>query len=134
MFLSFAIEPARGGTVENATLSSKHFHQKGTPFEDLGALQLEEMAFARFSPDLWNQDPVAGGLACTFATSANGPFSCDVTQAVQRALDDGRSHVQFRLRFERAGDSDGAADIAMFYLHEMNVNESGCFEIDGVLR
>ena len=49
---------------------------------------------------------------------------------MQRALDDERPNVQFRLRFDRAGDGDGSPDLAMFFITNSNTNEPGIFELE----
>jgi len=37
--------------------------------------------------------------------------------------------IQFRIRFETVDDSDGQADLALFYLTDSNTNEPGIFSL-----
>jgi hypothetical protein len=60
----------------------------------------------------------------------DGGIECDVTDAVERAVALGEDRVQFRLRFETAGDDDGEADLAMFFVTDSNTNEPGIFTLD----
>ncbi|MDA1258962.1 MAG: hypothetical protein O3C10_14140 [Chloroflexi bacterium] len=133
IFLSFSLAgdltAAPGGLVKSAVLRSGAFTARGSPFQDLGALNAAEMRWDNFSPDLWNAQSADGAASCVFSTSADGPFECDLGPAVQRALDDGYPFAQFRLRFDRASDGDRAADLAMFFLTNSNTNEPGIFEL-----
>lgn len=139
IFISFPLPEAADGialagtTVASAELFSKSHSVNGTPFADLGAFVAEEIQYDSFSTALWNADTVAGGASCVFATSDDDDFSCDLGAAVQTAIDGGQSHVQFRLRFETAGDSDGSSDLLMFNPDDSNTNESGLFKLDVVV-
>ena len=119
-----------GWDVQTAVLSSDNVDVRGTPFEDLGALTAQEIRFDAFSNALWNADVVDGGQSCTFATSADGPFECDLTEAVQRSLDDGLDRIQVRFRLDEAGDSDGNADMVLFFLSDSNSTQPGIFSLD----
>ncbi|MFQ5425725.1 MAG: hypothetical protein ACE5EV_01435 [Gaiellales bacterium] len=129
IFLTFPLEPLGGREVGRATLTADGVDVAGTPFEDLGDLSAEQVRFTEFGPALWEKEPVAGGSRCVLATSADGPFRCDVTAAVREATQGGEEFVQFRVRFERAGDGDGQPDLAMFFLTDSNTNEPGIFAI-----
>jgi len=52
-----------------------------------------------------------------------------VTDSVQSAFDAGETRFQFRLRFDQAGDGDGRADLAMFFVTESNTNQPGIFTL-----
>jgi hypothetical protein len=129
IFLSFDITGVPNGTVHLATLSTDNGSVTGTPYQDLGSLTAEEIRYDSFSAALWNLPAFAGGHSCVFATSATGPFECDIGPAVQRALTDGRDFAQVRLLFDTAGDSDGQQDLAMFFISDSNTNEPGIFEL-----
>jgi len=122
-FLTFDISdaPTEFTSVE---LSSSDMHTIGTPFEDLGALGVERVRYERFSPALFNA--TSAGFVCELTVS-EGEVSCDVTQAVLDEVSKGSSMVQFRVRFESAGDSDNSPDLAMFYKTDSNTNERGIF-------
>jgi hypothetical protein len=129
-FLTFDLADVPRGGVVAALLRSNHASTRGSPYRDLGPLTAEEIRFDLFSADLWNLPPLAGGAGCLLAASAGTSVQCGVSDAVQRSLDDGRSTVQFRLRFERAGDGDGSPDLAMFFSTDSNANEPGVFELE----
>ncbi len=129
-FLTFDLADVPRGQVVAAMLRSNHASTRGSPYRDLGPLTAEEIRYDLFSPDLWNLPPLAGGSGCLLATSAGASVECGVRDAVQRSLDDERSIVQFRLRFERAGDGDGSPDRAMFFITNSNTNEPGIFELE----
>ena len=129
IFLTFDILGVPPGRVVSALLKSDQFTVSGTPFQDLGALNAEEMVWDRFTPDLWDDEPIPAGASCVFATSPAGPFECDLASAVQRSIDSTHSYTQFRLRFDRAADSDGVADLAAFFRTDSNTNEPGIFEL-----
>ncbi len=127
IFLTFDLSSLPEGRVESAVLRAAPARIQGTPFRDLGALRGEEIRYRRFSAALWNKAP--SGDTCIFASSREGPFRCDFSQAVQRSRSDGYRYAQFRLRMERAGDGDGQADLVMFFRTNSNTNERGIFEL-----
>jgi len=129
-FLTFDLSGVPAGQVQTATLSSDKSSVSGSPYQDLGALNAEEMRFDSFSSALWDQEPVAGGGTCVFATSADGPFECDIASIVQASLDEGYPYAQVRMSLDQAGDSDGSADLAMFFITDSNTNEPGIFELE----
>ena len=55
---------------------------------------------------------------------------CDVTAAVAGSVAAGDTRVQFRLRFDLAGDSDGDPDLVMFNRGDSNTNEAGIFTLE----
>ena len=127
-FLSFDLSGIKGN-VESAILRSNNFKGNGDPFRDLGNLNAEEIRYSSFSADLWDLEPLANGDSCVF--SANGEvFECDLGEAVQNSLDDNYDFAQFRLRFDKASDSDGQQDLAMFFISNSNTNEPGIFELE----
>lgn len=97
---------------------------------DLGDLTAEEIRFDAFSSALWNADVEAQGQSCTFATSADGPFECDLAQALQNSLDDGYDRLQLRFTLDEAGDSDGQQDMVLFHLGDTNATAPGIFALD----
>lgn len=129
LFLTFDLSTLPAGTIDGAVLSSSHGGTTGTPFADLGELRAEEVRYETFSPALFDLEPVVGGGSCVFATSAAGPFSCDLTAVVEAARAEGRSFAQLRLRLDLAGDSDGSADLVTFFITNSNTNEPGIFEL-----
>ncbi len=129
LFLTFSLDEAPTAGVRSATLSTAFASETGAPYVDLGELAAAEVRYDEFGPQLWNLAPVPGGAVCVFATSSDGPFTCDLTSAVERSLADGRPYVQFRLRFERVADGDGQADLAAFFITNSNTNEPGIFTL-----
>ena len=127
-FLTFDLQQITNSQIESAVLRSSNIHTNGSPFEDLGNLRAEEVRYENFSSELWNLK--AEDFNCVFANSANGPFSCNVTEAVQQSLNDRYAYAQFRLLFDKAGDSDNEQDLAMFFITNSNTNEPGIFELE----
>jgi hypothetical protein len=124
-FLTFSLsEPVTAGS---ATLHSDLLQTQGTPFDDLGVLTAERVQYDEFGPHLF--DLPASGEPSSCIVVGGTAVNCDVTGAVQAAIDEGSASVQFRLRFERVADNDGQADLAMFYRSDSNTNESGLFTL-----
>lgn len=130
LFLTFDLSTVPFGKVVSAMLRSNKASVRGMPLKDLGPLRAEEVRYSKFSPDLWNLEPLAGGDACEFATSSEGPFRCDLADAVQRSLEDSYPWVQFRLLLDRAGDEDGSQDLVAFFISDSNTNQPGIFELE----
>ena len=130
LFLTFDLIEVPAGKVLSAVLRSDNAHARGTPFLDLGAVNAEEFRYDQFSSALWNLAPLPNGASCVFATQVDGPFSCDLTSALQRSLDDAYPFAQFRLRFDRAGDGDGFPDMLMFFIANSNTNQPRIFELE----
>jgi hypothetical protein len=127
-FISFDLSQVTGN-FQNATLSSQFLRVNGTPFADLGDIQLEQVEFRQFSSAIWDTQVVAGP-GCTLAISVDrNQANCDLTEAVQAALVDGENLLQFRLRFDNVSDNDGSQDLALFYRREVNRNEGGVFTL-----
>ncbi|MEO0325612.1 MAG: hypothetical protein AAF447_21835 [Myxococcota bacterium] len=133
-FVSFDLSTLPAGTIESATLRSENASVAGSPYADLGNLSLEEIRYASFGAALWNAPVVDGGFSCVFATSTDGPFNCDVTSLVSSSRADDYAFAQMRFRLEQAGDSDGAQDLAQFFITDANTNEPGIFELEVVVR
>ena len=130
LFLTFDLSTVPFGKVVAGTLRSENAAVRGMPLKDLGPLRAEEVRYSKFSSDLWDLEPFAGGDACEFATSSEGPFRCDLAGAVQRSLEDSYPLVQFRLLLERAGDEDGTQDLVAFFIADSNTNQPGIFELE----
>jgi hypothetical protein len=129
-FITFDLTTVPTGEVTSAVLRPTSSPRiTGTPFQDLGALGLEEVQFDAFSSALWNLPARADGLTCVFAESAAGPFECDITAIVQRGIDELIERAQVRLLFDTAGDGDGSQDMVSFFLSDSNTNEPGIFEL-----
>lgn len=129
-FLTFNLSALPAGDIVSAVIRSAHAQLQGTPFQDLGTLLAEEIRYERFSPALWNLPPLVNGASCEFATSADGPYACNVTDVVTRSRLDGYQYAQLRLRLTEAGDSDGVQDMVFFYITEPNANQPGIFELE----
>ena len=130
IFLTFDLSAVPAGKVVSALLRSENFSIRGMPLKDLGALRAEEIRYSKFSSDLWNLEAFAGGASCEFATSPDGPFQCDLADAVQRSLNDSYPLAQFRLLLDRAGDNDGTPDMVAFFIADSNTNQPGIFELE----
>jgi len=128
IFLSFHLGGLPEGTITSATLRSGNSHIQGTPFTDLGALNVEEIRYQTFYAAVWSLK--ARGDVCVFATSPDGPFACDVTQVLQNSQADSYPFAQFRILFDKAGDNDGSPDMVEFYKTNSNVNTPGIFELE----
>jgi hypothetical protein len=129
-FLTFALDdlavlPERA--VVDVRLTSIEPTLTGSPFGDLGPLVVHEIIYEEFGPTLFDLQAVTPEPLCTLTASA--PLDCDVSQAVTDAVASDAGRVQFRLSFERAGDGDGQADLASFFLTDSNTNEPGIFNL-----
>ncbi|MEA2001113.1 MAG: hypothetical protein U9N84_04395 [Actinomycetota bacterium] len=124
-FLTFAL-PA-DLTIGSATLTSDALHTTGSPFDDLGPLLAEPVVYTKFGPELFDLPSSGQPIRCE--VTADTIIECDVTAAVQDAVDGGVTSVQFRLRFERPADNDGNPDLALFYRSDSNTNEPALFNL-----
>ena len=127
IWLTFDIS-AGTPTPARAVLRSQVLTLRGTPFADLGTLQAEPARYDSFGPNLFDHPSTGAAAICNRV--GDGRVECDVTDAVTRAVDAGEDRAQFRLRFETAGDDDGEADLAMFFVTDSNTNEPGIFTLD----
>ncbi len=127
LWLSFAL-PSSGSAPARAVLSSDLMSVAGNPFEDLGTLLAEPVTYDGFGPQLF--DLAADGPAVDCERVGAERLECDVTDAVTAALESASQSAQFRLRFERVADGDGSQDLALFFLTDSNINESGTFHLD----
>ena len=128
IWLTFDI-PAGTPAPARAVLRSQALTLRGTPFADLGSLQAEPVSYDSFSPTLFDLPPTGAAVACNRVVD-DGGLECEVTDAVARAVDAGDARAQFRLKFQTAGDNDGEADLAMFFVTDSNTNEPGIFRLD----
>jgi hypothetical protein len=120
--------PSGTPTPSRAVLSSQVLTVRGKPFDDLGALQAEPVRYDSFSPALFDLPPTGAAVTCDRV--GDDGIDCDVTAAVVGAIDAGEHRAQFRLKFDIAGDNDGATDLAMFFLSDSNTNERGIFTLN----
>lgn len=127
IWLSFDLSEATP-TPTRAVLRSAALTVRGTPFADLGALRVEPVSYDSFSPELF--DHPSTGAAVTCDRVGDRGIECDVTEAVARAIHAGEDRAQLRLKFDTAGDNDGEADLAMFFLTDSNTNERGIFTLN----
>ena len=130
IFLTSDLNAVPAGKIVSAVLRSDNVSIRGMPLKDLGTLRAEEIRYTKFGSALWNLEPLADGAVCEFATSPNGPFQCDLANAVQRSLNDSYPLAQFRLLLDRAGDSDGTPDMVAFFIADSNTNQPGIFELE----
>jgi len=112
-------------SVGGARMTSDALRVAGSPFEDLGPLLAEPVAYESFGPELFDLPAIGPAIECTVVN--NTSIDCDVTAAVQEAVDRGEDTAQFRIRFTRLADNDGKQDLAMFFRSDSNSNETGLF-------
>lgn len=127
LFVTFELPDGLEGT-EIVRLRSDSLDVSGDPFGDLGELSVAPVTYSEFGPHLFDLEPDAEAVAC--GRIGDSSIECDVTGAVAGSVAAGDTRVQFRLRFDRAGDSDGAADLAMFNRGDSNTNEAGIFTLE----
>ncbi|MCH7585808.1 MAG: hypothetical protein IH941_11745 [Acidobacteria bacterium] len=125
MYLTF--EAQSMVDVSSATLFSDPLTVRGAPFEDLGSLLAEPVTYDAFGPALFDLEAIGPVVVCERIGSSG--ITCDVTDSVRSSLDTGETRLQFWLRFDRAGDGDGRADLAMFFFTDSNTNEPGLFTL-----
>jgi len=109
-------------------LTSEILSVRGAPFDDLGSLSAEPVTYAEFGPAIF--DLSADGAAVPCERVGDSGLVCDVTAAVADSIVAGESRVQFRLKFDTPGDSDGEADLALFFVTDSNTNEPGIFTLE----
>lgn len=102
--------------VINATLSvpTANVTIQGDPYAELGPLVADPVTFDTFSAALWDLAPNDASTGCTLASSLSDGISCDLTAAVQQALDAGETSLQLRIRFDGLGTANGAPDGVYF--------------------
>jgi len=125
LYLTFALP--LGLDVGSAQVVSDALHISGTPFEDLGPLLAEPIAYESFGPELFDLAALGPRTECTVTDGTS--IQCDVTEALRVAAGDEKAEAQFRIRLEMPADSDGSQDLAMFYRTDSNTNEAGIFEL-----
>ncbi len=126
LYLTFALRP--GLDIGSAQVVSDALHVSGTPFEDLGRLVAEPIAYESFGPELFDLAAIGAPTECTITDATS--IQCDVTEALRVAVGDEKAEAQFRIRFEVPADNDGSQDLAMFYDTDSNTNEAGIFELE----
>ncbi|MGI9595539.1 MAG: hypothetical protein ACR2QK_05240, partial [Acidimicrobiales bacterium] len=126
LWLTFELPPGLPAPGR-AVLSSEALVVRGSPFDELGPLQVVPVVFDSFGPPLFDLDPVGPGSDCRRRGQTG--LDCEVTGAVADAVANGRSSAQFRLRFETATDGDGDQDLALFFITDSNRNEPGIFTL-----
>ncbi len=127
LWLSFDIADGTPAPTR-AVLRSQALTVRGSPFADLRALQAEPVSYDAFSRELFDDPSIGAAVTCNRVGDSG--IECDVTDAVAQAIAVGDDRSQFRLKFETVGDSDGEADLAMFFLTDSNTNEPGIFTLD----
>ncbi len=125
-YLTFALPT--DVSISSAQIASDALAVAGSPFDDLGPLLAEPVEYSAFGPELFDLEASGDPVKCRVTGDAS--IECDVTAAIQDAVDDGRGTVQFRLRFEQVADNDERTDLAMFYRSDSNTNEAGLVTLD----
>ena len=85
--------------------------------------------YSTFPPTAGERDPVGEAIACEADVEAQ-LLTCDVTAALNRAIEAGAERVNFSLRHERASDEDGEPDLTVFLFTDPNRNERGIFLLE----
>jgi hypothetical protein len=127
LWLTFEL-PTRTAAPASAVLRSDALHVAGSPFEDLGVLRAEPVAYDDFSREIFDLAAIGAPADCEVIGETQ--LECDVTSAVASAIEGGARRVQFRLKFDRPGDDDGEQDLALFFLTDSNTNEPGIFTLE----
>ena len=125
LYLTFVLPP--GLDIGSAQVVSDALRISGTPFEDLGPLVAEPVAYETFGPELFDLAAIGPQTECTLVDGTS--IHCDATEALHAAVAEGRTTAQFRIRFETPADNDGSQDLAMFFRTDSNTNEAGIFEL-----
>ncbi len=125
LYLTFVLPSGLSAGI--ARIASNALQVAGTPFEDLGPLLVEPVSYESFGPELFDLPSIGPQAECIVTNSTS--IECDVTSAVQGAIDRGDETAQFRIRFTQFADGDGQQDLAMFFRSDSNSNEAGVFEL-----
>ena len=134
LFITFDLSEISGlgAEVSSAILRANSAEVRGTPFKDLGNLLVDAVSYDTFSENLWDLNP--SERVCTLSTSGNDAYECDVSSYVRTLVNDGTLKVQLRIRFDKAGDSDGSQDMVFFNATDANANNPGIFELEVTTR
>jgi hypothetical protein len=125
-YLTFAL-PA-DLVVGSASVTSDALQVSGTPFEDLGPLLAEPVAYEVFGSHVFDIAAIGPPTECS--ATEDGAVRCEVTEALQTAVSGGNTEAQFRIRFTTAADGDGQQDLALFFRTDSNTNEVGLFQLE----
>lgn len=126
LFISFDL-PAGIVAVDGAVIESNALTVSGTPFADLGELVIEPVTYDVFGPSLFDISPDGSAAVCERVGDSG--VRCDVEAGTSDALTSDGGRLQYRIFFERRGDSDGSQDLATFFLTDSNTNEPGIFTL-----
>lgn len=124
-YLNFDVSQLPAGSVQSAALSSEHALIRGAPFDGLGRLIVQQVKFSKLEDA---SKAEKAGEGCVLGEHSSSSYECDISKALQDAIDDGRQNLQLRVMFDLASDKDGKADIISFYRADGDKN--GVFEID----
>ena len=109
-FLSFDLSAIpQGATIQEATLDLSNNVVDGEPFAALGVLR----AYKQLYETLDTGDFVPG-FPAGFAEWSGSPGAADVTEQVQRSVNNGASRFQVRLQFQNKTDNDDTGDRLRF--------------------
>lgn len=111
-----------GSTIKSARLRLYQTEYiAGDPYGDLGVIVVDHVVIGG---TLDSSDYDGGLIASNVGTLSSNDKEewkeLNVTEAVQRDIDDGRDDAQFRLRFIQETDNNGADDIVRFEDGENN--------------
>lgn len=113
-FATFSLDdlPDDIAMVIDADLVYEQIDVSGTPYGDLGSLEIHDVVFA--ATDLTAFDAASTGAVGTSDQVGLGQDTFDVIPALQADLAAGADVTQFRFEFPVASDFDGEYDYALF--------------------
>jgi hypothetical protein len=126
-FLSFDVPPGLG-RVTSATLRSDVMSLTGTPFADLGNINVEPVTYDEFGPPIFDLPAEGPSIVCLRVGDSG--LECDVTAAASASGAAHGGRLQLRMFFDVAGDNDNSPDLALFFLTDSNTNEPGIFTLE----
>ena len=125
-FLTFEL-PGSVPAASSVLLASDALVVQGSPFDDLGSLSAEVVAYESFGPQLFDAPALSDATPCIRTGDAR--LECDLSATVGPLLMEGVATVQVRLKFAQPADNDGKPDLAMFFRSDSNTNEPALFTL-----
>ena len=115
-FASFPMYDLPADIVEitEANLLSTQYAVAGSPYTDLGDLQIHDIEFFTLGLESFSA-PSLGNLGVLSNSTANGQRALDVTAAVIDDYEAGSDTTQFAYQFPLTTNLDSGADYVLFY-------------------
>ena len=134
IFLTIPLDGGQGNNLTkgnrvalNAWFSAptENIAYQGDPYSEMGDLVVHAVGFNAFSASVWDLEPSNPQPACVLATAISDELGCDLSDAVQDALDNGDDALQLRIRFDGLSAANGGPDGVYFTLANSSAADPG---------